>query len=258
MRGGAGSFFFIIQRQSLIRGICERGSDDHDGACRHKRADDASSDDLALASGEVDGEAGGAGRGRSREEGAGEGENFESAVKSDNSTGSSGLTKSDVGDGAAAAEDADAALTPASELGDGFGDVGSAGNLHDVAAEGVGAVSGDKDGGFGLIFGAGRAAAGPAGADVDLAFLGLLGGVVVVVVIAGGVVDGEIGVAFAELMMMSSGRGVGCCSSRVRVYYSRQPHPHPYLMPAPPRIRQPAFLPSFLITIHYSDLHSSR
>lgn len=130
---------------------------------------------MARASGEVDSEAGGAGRGRAREEGASEGEDLETALESGDGAGGGGLAESDVGDGAGAAEDADAALAAAGEVGDGVGDVGAAGDLHDVAAESVGAVTRDDDGGFGFVLGAGRTATWTARADIDGAFVGLAG-----------------------------------------------------------------------------------
>lgn len=130
---------------------------------------------MTRASGEVDSETGDARRGRAGEEGTGEGEDLETALESSDGARSGGLAESNVGDGAGAAEDANAALAAAGEVGDGVGDVGAAGDLHDVAAESVGAVTGDDDGGFGFVLGAGRAATRAARADIDGAFVGFAG-----------------------------------------------------------------------------------
>ena len=88
-----------------------------------------------------------------------------------------GLSQRHVGDGAAAAKDADSSLTPAGELGHAFGDVVAAGHLHHVTSEGVWAVARDENRGFGLVFGSRRAASRSASAD----FYCTLGGLVAVV-----------------------------------------------------------------------------
>jgi len=71
------------------------------------------------------------------------------------------LPEIDVGDGSGAGEDADAAASPASEMGHRVDDVGARGHLEHVGSEGVGAVSGDDDRGLGLVLRPGWTASGP-------------------------------------------------------------------------------------------------
>lgn len=101
-------------------------------------------------------------------------------MESDNGARGSGLPEGDIGDGAGATHYADASLSAAGESGDAVDDVAAVGNLHDVGAEGVGAVAGDDDGGLGLVLGAGGSAS---GASVDLGITGG-GGVFVFAVVA--------------------------------------------------------------------------
>ncbi|WVZ22851.1 hypothetical protein V8G54_001395, partial [Vigna mungo] len=102
-----------------------------------------SSDHLALPSGHIDSEAGSPRRSRRREEGAGEGKNLEAAVERDDSASSGRLAEADIGDGAAAAEDADPALAAARVGGDAVEYVGAASDLEDVRSESVGALPRD-------------------------------------------------------------------------------------------------------------------
>lgn len=94
------------------------------------------------------------------------------------------MPESDVGDGAAAAENADTALAAAGEGGDAVHDVAAVGDLHDVRSQGVGAVPRDDDRRLRLVLGSGGPAARPAsilGASTTAAggaaaFAGLGGG----------------------------------------------------------------------------------
>lgn len=107
-------------------------------------------------------------------------------MQCDHGAGRGGLPKSDVGDDAAAAEDADAVLPAAGEGRDAVDDVRAGADLQNVASEGVRAFLGDDDGRFGLVLGAGRAAARAATAAAALDHLvagGLVVGVAAVVVV---------------------------------------------------------------------------
>lgn len=73
------------------------------------------------------------------------------------------MAEGDVGDGAATAHNANAALAATREGGDAIHDIATVGDLHDVSAEGVGAVARDDDGGFGFILGSGGSATWTAG-----------------------------------------------------------------------------------------------
>lgn len=174
----------LVKRQSLVSDVGERGGDYDDGAGGDQRADNIPSDDLALPSGQVYGQAGGPRRSRQREEGAGEGENLEAAVEGDDAFGGGGLAEGDVGDGSGAAEDANPALPLPRVGGDRLEDVAAATHLKYVGPEGVGALPGDDHRRPGLVLGARGAATGAAarhiagGGEVE-------GGVGVVGVLAG-------------------------------------------------------------------------
>jgi hypothetical protein len=171
----------VVQRQPLVGGVGERGRHHHDGARRDERADHAAADDLPLAAREVHGQPRGARRRGARQERAGEREDLEAAAEGDHGARRGGLAERDVGDGAGAAEHADAALPAAREVGDGLGDVGPAGHLHHVAAQRVGAVTCHEDGWLGLVLGTRRPPARPPVACDHRTFLGLTGAVLPVV-----------------------------------------------------------------------------
>ncbi|KAF4350427.1 hypothetical protein F8388_005451 [Cannabis sativa] len=80
------------------------------------------------------------------------------------------LTERDVVDGSASAQNTNPSLAAASEVSHALGYVGAAGYLHDVASEGVWAVSCYEYGWFWLVFGSGRSAPGPSVAHFDCSF----------------------------------------------------------------------------------------
>lgn len=73
-------------------------------------------------------------------------------MKSDDSRGASRLAESDVGDCAGAGEDGDSSAPTSGVIGETVEDVGGGGDLEDVGAEDVGAVTGDDDGWLRLVF----------------------------------------------------------------------------------------------------------
>uniref|UniRef100_K3Y8A4 Uncharacterized protein n=1 Tax=Setaria italica TaxID=4555 RepID=K3Y8A4_SETIT len=154
----------LLQRKALVGDVGEGRGDDDDGAGSVERADDVPADHLPLAPREEDGEAGGAGGSRRREEGARERQDLEPSVqRHDGARGRRRLPQSHVGDHAAAAQNADAALPPARVRGDGLEHVAAAPDLQDVGAQRVGALPRDDHRGLGLVLRARRAPAGPAG-----------------------------------------------------------------------------------------------
>jgi len=82
-------------------------------------------------------------------------------VEGDDSGGRGGLSESDVGNNAAAAEDRHAAVAAVGEGGDALRDVAAAGDFQDVAAERVGAFFGYDNRRLGLVLGPGRPATWP-------------------------------------------------------------------------------------------------
>nr|GMD59315.1 hypothetical protein CR513_12692 [Ipomoea batatas] len=74
---------------------------------------------------------------------------------SDDGAGRRRLPESDVGDGAAAAENADAALAAGGEAGNAVLNIAAVGYFHDVGSEGVGAVTCDDDRRLRLVLRAG-------------------------------------------------------------------------------------------------------
>nr|CAB3488084.1 unnamed protein product [Digitaria exilis] len=157
----------LLQREAFVCHVGERRGDDDDWARGVERADDVAADDLALSSGEEDGEAGGPGWSRRREEGARQRQDLEPPVQRHHGARRRRrLAQRDVGDHAAAAEHAHAALSPASVRGDGLEHVAAAPDLEDVGPQRVGALPRDDHGGLGLVLGPRWAPAGPAGHHV--------------------------------------------------------------------------------------------
>lgn len=147
------SVLFFFQWQPLVGCVAKRGGHDDHWAGSEERTDHAAADDLALAAGEVDSEASGGGRGGGREEGPGEGEDIEAAVEADDRAGGRRLPERHVGDGAAAAEDADASLPATGVSRDALPDVAAAGDLDQVRPQRVGAVPRYDDGRLRLVLG---------------------------------------------------------------------------------------------------------
>lgn len=183
LSGAASGLLLLLERQPLVGGVGEGRRDHHDRAGRHERAHHAASDDLPLPSGEVDGEAGGPRRGGAGEEGPREGEDLEPALQHHRRARGGRLADGDVGDGAAAAEDADAALAAAREVGDALRHVGAAGHLHHVAAEGVRAVPGHEDRRLRFVLRTGRPPPGAARPHLHRPLLGLVVAAAVAVII---------------------------------------------------------------------------
>jgi len=77
-------------------------------------------------------------------------------VEGDDSGGRGGLSESDVGDNAAAAEDRHASVAAVGEGGDALRDVAAAGDFQHVASERVGAFFGYDNRRLGLVLGPGR------------------------------------------------------------------------------------------------------
>lgn len=167
---------------------------------------------------------------------------------------SGGLAEGDVGDDAATAEDGDAALATAGEDGDSFHDIGPGGDLENVGAKSVGAVAGDNDGWFWLIFGPSWTTAGAAAVSSGTSRSGIstsrirasglvLGaGRIVVVCVASAAVSGarvgveEVMVVFGEGVTKMEGRdrgGSGGGGGGDRPVHSSQPR-----APSPPSVRQ--------------------
>ncbi|KAK1313808.1 hypothetical protein QJS10_CPA06g00279 [Acorus calamus] len=188
----------VLNRQPLIRRIRKRRCHHKRRPRRDKRPNNTPPDHLPLTPGEVHGEPCGSRRCWAGQKSPGQRQNLKPPMQCHYGPRRRRLTKRDVGDGARSAHDADAALAPPGEGGDAVGDVGAAGDLHDVAAEGVGAVARHEDRGFGFVLGsrgtpAGAAGGGAAAAGFDdraLAWVvgASLSGSAVVVAVVGGVV----------------------------------------------------------------------
>ncbi|KAJ6851606.1 putative AT-hook motif nuclear-localized protein 20 [Iris pallida] len=177
----------LLERQPLVGRVREGRRDHHDGARRHQRPHHAPPHHLPLPAGQVDRQPGRPRRRGARQEGPRQGQYLEAAVERHGRPRGGRLPERHVGDGARAAEDADAPLAAPRELREGLGHVRAPGDLHDVAAERVGAVAGDEDGGLRLVLGSGGAAAGPAGAGLHGPLLGLVAAVVLVLLVVSGV-----------------------------------------------------------------------
>lgn len=135
-------------------------------------------------------------------------------MECDDGSGGGGLTQRDVGDGSAAAEDADPTLALAGVGGDRVKDVAAAADLQDVGPESVGALAGDDHGGLGLVLGARGSASRATGHDIARALVltadevkapaaRVASGVVVFVLIGGG----EVAVAVDVMVVIVGVRG---------------------------------------------------
>jgi hypothetical protein len=161
-RGGGGEVGLDVdvggvgEREALVDGVGEGGSEDRDGPGRDEGPHDAAADDLALPGGEQHGEPRRLGRRRGREHGPGHGEELEPTAERHG-----GAAHGDVPDGARRAQDADAAAPAARVLGDARGHVGPRRHLEDVRVERVGAVARDDHRRLGLVLGPQRPAPRP-------------------------------------------------------------------------------------------------
>jgi hypothetical protein len=163
----------LLQREALIGDVGEGSGDDDDRARGIECTHDVPAYHLPLASGEEDGEAGGARGSRRREEGARERQDLEPPLQGhDGARGRRRLPQRDVGDHAAAAQHADAALPPASVRGHAVEHVAAAAHLQDVGAERVGALPRDDHGRLRLVLRARWAPAGAAGYHIPVTTAG--------------------------------------------------------------------------------------
>jgi hypothetical protein len=148
----------VAEREELVGGVAEAGRHDDHGNGSNELSGDRATDDLARAAGEVDREAGGGRRRRGGQEGAAEREDLVAIGEVEDGAG--GLPDRDVGDGAGAAEDADADLAPAREPRDAVDDVAAGGDLQDVGAQRARALPRDDHRRLRLVLGSRGAAPG--------------------------------------------------------------------------------------------------
>jgi hypothetical protein len=148
----------VAEREELVGGVAEAGRHDDHGSGSNELSGDRATDDLARAAGEVDREAGGGRRRRGGQEGAAEREDLVAIGEVEDGAG--GLPDRDVGDGAGAAEDADADLAPAGEPRDAVDDVAAGGDLQDVGAQRARALPRDDHRRLRLVLGSRGAAPG--------------------------------------------------------------------------------------------------